>query len=212
MNFVTPTELARIITRERGEPFSKQAVFKALAEGLIPFQQSGKKKLVDLDNQSVQSYIRDDNRQREAVKKNETEKTWSEMTDKKQSKKPNWSNVPIDKHDNQGGSSDVLDMHEMKRRKAHADMRKKELEVLVMEKKYLPTDFIEDVYITYLEKFNSNVERFASTFIKDIGKKILDAGEILPEHIEAFTSKILETIHNNKKSVKKEITKYEPRL
>ena len=85
------------------------------------------------------------------------------------------------------------------------------LEIARKNKELLPTQLVEDLYITYLERFNTTIERLAGTFIKDIGKDILDRGEVQPKHIEAFTTKILEVIHNNKKSVHKEKIKYEPR-
>ena len=203
MNLVTPTELARLIESETGEPFTRQAVHKAINEGLIPFVLQGKKKLVDLDNQHVQGYIRDDNRQREQAKKKDT----SKLQEKKLSK----SKIPSKLRDEISGNVEELSDFEIKQRIKKAELRKKELQVLILEKKYLPTDFIEDVYITYLERFNTTIERLAGTYIKDIGKDILDKGEVQPKHIEAFTTKILEVIHNNKKSVHREKIKYEPR-
>ena len=203
MNLVTPTELARIIESHTGEPFTRQAVHKAINEGLIPFVLQGKKKLVDLDNPHVQGYIRDDNRQREQAKKKDT----SKLPEKKQGK----VKIPSKLADEIGGNLEELSDFEIKQRIKKAELRKKELQVLILEKKYLPVEFIEDVYITYLERFNTTVERLAGTYIKDIGKDILNTGEVQPKHIEAFTTKILEIIHNNKKAVAKEKLKYEPR-
>ena len=203
MNLITPTELARLIEQQTGEPFTRQAVHKAIAEGIIPFTLQGKKKLVDLDNQHVQGYIRDDNRQREQAKKKDT----SKLQEKKLSK----SKIPSKLRDEIGGNIEELSDFEIKQRIKKAELRKKELQVLILEKKYLPTDFIEDVYITYLERFNTAVERHAGTFIKDVGKDILEKGEVQPIHIEMFTSKILELTHNNKKAVHREKIKYEPR-
>ena len=203
MNLITPTELARIIEQQTGEPFTRQAVHKAIDEGLIPFTLQGKKKLVDLDNQHVQGYIRDDNRQREQAKKKDT----SKLQEQKLSK----TKIQSKLQDEIGGNIEELSDFEIKQRIKKAELRKKELQILILEKKYLPVEFVEDVYITYLERFNTTVERLAGTFIKDIGKDILDKGEVQPKHIEAFTTKILEVIHNNKKSVHKEKLKYEPR-
>lgn len=342
MNLINPTELARIIEQQTGEPFTRQAVHKAIAEGIIPFTLQDKKKLVDLDNQHVQGYIRDNNRQREQAKKNDT----SKLQKQKQGKQINPSELqniktpslairntkggrfftgklraaildrdnhrcvkcgksPSDgirlevdhiiefedggetsydngqtlcsecnkgksaakklsdsdeyitltefgkrvgahrniiadaikegridsdrvtgkinyttevlkwfqnksagpEYDDIDGASDF----DIKQRIKKAELRKKELQVLILEKKYLPTDFIEDVYITYLERFNTAVERHAGTYIKDVGKDILEKGEVQPIHIEMFTSKILELTHNNKKAVHREKIKYEPR-
>jgi len=203
MNLISPTELARIIAQRTGEPFTRQAVHKAISEGLIPFVLQGKKKLVDLDNPHVQGYIRDDNRQREQAKKKDT----SKLQEQKLSK----TKIQSKLQDEIGGNIEELSDFEIKQRIKKAELRKKELQILILEKKYLPVEFVEDVYITYLERFNTTVERLAGTFIKDIGKDILDKGEVQPKHIEAFTTKILEVIHNNKKAVHKEKVKYEPR-
>ena len=203
MNLISPTELARIIEQQTGEPFTRQAVHKAIAEGIIPFTLQGKKKLVDLENPHVQGYIRDNNRQREQAKKKDTSKL--------REQKPTKPKIPSKLLDEIGGNLEELSDFEIKQRIKKAELRKKELQVLILEKKYLPTEFIEDVYITYLERFNTTVERLAGTFIKDIGKDILDKGEVQPKHIEAFTTKILEIIHTNKKAVAKEKLKYEPR-
>lgn len=341
MNLISQSEFARIIEKETGEPFTRQAVSLAIQEGIIPFTLQGKKKMVDIENKSVQGYIRDNNRQREQAKKNDTSKLQdkksqkaenaSEFQDKKQpslairnlkggrfySGKLRAAILERDGHKcvlcgktpadgirlevdhiiefedggettydngqtlcaecNKGKSAekqvsatdefitltefgkrvgahrntiaeeikkgridadrvtgkinytteilkwfqnkptgddidtDGLSDFEIKQRIKKAELRKKELQVLILEKKYLPIEFIEDVYITYLERFNTTVERLAGTYIKDIGKDILNSGEVQPKHIEAFTQKILEIIHTNKKSVHKEKIKYEPR-
>ena len=203
MNLVSPTEFARIIENETGEPFTRQAVHKAMKEGIIPFTFQEKKKLVDIDNPHVKAYIRDNNRQREQAKKNDT----SKLSEKKQGK----IKIPSKLADEIGADIEGLSDFDIKQRIKKAELRKKELQVLILEKKYLPTDFIEDVYITYLERFNTTIERLAGTFIKDIGKDILDKGEVQPKHIEAFTQKVLEITHTNKKAVAKEKLKYEPR-
>jgi len=203
MNLISPTELARIIAQQTGEPFTRQAVHKAIAEGIIPFTLQEKKKLVDLDNPHVKAYIRDDNRQREQAKKKDT----SKLQEQKLSK----TKIQSKLQDEIGGNIEELSDFEIKQRIKKAELRKKELQILILEKKYLPVEFVEDVYITYLERFNTTVERLAGTFIKDIGKDILDKGEVQPKHIEAFTTKILEVIHNNKKAVHREKIKYEPR-
>lgn len=207
MSLISPTELSR------RAGVSKQAVFDALDKGLIPFTLSGKKKKIDSEHTDVKSYITDNNRQREAVKKNDLP---PEKRDEKPVKTDTRSKLRDGKPGKQRGASEKLDeyegldAHEIKKRKQYAEMRIKELDLEIGYKKFLPTEFIEDVYITYLEKFNSTVERFSATFIRDVGKKILESGEILPEHIEAFTNEILKLTHENKKQVWKKFKDYEP--
>lgn len=201
--FITPSELARICT-ENGNPLTRQAVHKAMLSGIIPYSNRGGKKYIDLENPAIQEYIHGTNRQREQVKRTSEKHTKSAPPSKK----------PTGKPAKPGSASEMenLDPHEMNRRAKFAEMRKKELQVLVMEKKYLPVDFIDAVYIKHLENFHSLMERTAGTYIQDIGKKILESGEVLPEHIEKFTSLILEAIHNNKKQTRKFVNDYEPHL
>jgi hypothetical protein len=204
MNLITQANLAKIIADKTGESFTRAAIAKSILEGRLTAHIKGKKRLIDLDDKQTKLYIRAVNRQREQAKKtNEYIKYLdkaAEKEDKKSKKKK--------------GTSDLenLDPMEMRRRAQFADMRKRELQVLILEKKFLPIEFVDGVYIKYIETLNSTIERLASTFINDIGKKILESGEILPEHIEKFTSLILEAIHNNKKTLKRIVKDYEPGL
>ena len=100
MSLISPTELARIIEQQTGEPFTRQAVHKAIAEGIIPFTLQGKKKMVDTDNPYVQSYIWDNNRQREQAKKNDTSE--------KQKQKPTKPKIPSKLADEIGGNIEEL--------------------------------------------------------------------------------------------------------
>lgn len=84
------------------------------------------------------------------------------------------------------------------------------LEIAKKNKELLPTQLVEDLYITYLEKFNSTIERLAGTYIRDIGKDILEAGEVQPKHITRFINNVLEITHNNKIAVQKLFTQYTP--
>jgi hypothetical protein len=206
MKQITIPELVKICA-ENKNPVTRQAVHKAITQGLIPYGKKGDKKYLDLDNPAVQEYIHGTNRQREAV-----------AASKKQSGKPTktqtQAKLPAGKQGKPAAPSpdENLEPYEMNRRAKFADMRKRELQVLVMEKKYLPIDLIDAVYIKHLENFHAIIERTASTYIQDIGKKILEAGEILPEHIEKFTALVLEAMHNNKKQIRKFVNEYEPSL
>jgi len=84
------------------------------------------------------------------------------------------------------------------------------LEIAKKNKELLPTQLVEDLYITYLERFNTTVERLAGTYIRDIGKDILEAGEVQPIHITRFINNVLEITHNNKQTVQKLFTQYTP--
>ena len=205
MEFITPTELAR------RAGVSKQAVFKQLEKNNLPFKLQGKKKLIDADDPSVQIYIADN------PGKQEKKKPLKPPSEKQPKKEPKLTTTSEKQPKKQPELTDPakfegLDAFEMKRRAQFADMRKRELQVLVLEKKYLPIEFIDGVYIRYIETLNSTIERLASTYITDVGKRILEAGEILPEHIEGFISHALEAIHNNKKTIQRYIKNYEPEI
>jgi hypothetical protein len=205
---VSLTELARIITATTGETFTRQACHKAAGEGLFPIITQGKKKLVDLADPAVRLYIGQDNRQREQAKKKDER---ANMKDKKQAKPAGASKLQKHKSVNPIDPSE-LDPYVIKQRAMVADMRKKEAQAKIIEKNYLPREFIEDGLFRYLEKLNTVIERSASVYIAEVGQKILEAGEVQPVHIERFISLVLQSIHDTKKKVIKEIEKYEPRL
>ena len=209
MKLVSPTELARIITATTGEAFTRQAVHKAIMQGLVPHTLSGKKKLVDLDDPAVQIYVQHDNRQREAVKKNDVEPKRSQMPDKKPAKTKSPSKLP-DRKQPESVNLSELDPYTIKHRAMIADMRKKEAQAKILEKNYLPTDFIEHDIYRYTTKLNTIIERMAGVYISEVGQKILEAGEVKPEHIEKFTAMCLEAIDTTKKRCMEEIRKYEP--
>ena len=190
MELITPAELAR------RTGMTRQAAHKAVAEGLIPHTLQGKRKMIDFDDPAVIEYTQSDSWQREV-------KPGSKSKDG-QKKQPKIVNTSEDGED--------LSPHEINRRTKIAEMRRKQMQVEILEKKFLPAEFIEDSYIRYLERLHSTLERSAGVFIQEVGSAILNSGEILPEHIERFTSLVLETIHNNKKAVKREVAKYEPRI
>jgi len=230
MNLISPTELARQIG------ISKQAVFKSLAEGVIPFELKGKRKFVDLDSQDVKAYIKISSRQREAAKKKEEKSakkiTKSKKSSKKLSKKITKSKSPSKKSakelsKNKSKSeklpkaeeiSDLikkefgLSLFDINVQTKIAEMQKKQIHVEILEKNYLPREFIEDGLFRYIERLNSNIERSAALFIKEVGQKILDDKEVTPKHIDKFTSMVLGLIDNTKKNIIKAIKKYEPKL
>lgn len=191
MNLITQIKFAE----QTG--ISRQGISKALKNGLLPYVENGNKKMIDLNDPAVKSYIKNSSNQRE-VYKNQSEV--------KQPKKPK-TKEPAEVGQSE---TDDLSPHEINRQTKIADMRKKQMQVEILEKKYLPADFIEYCYIRYIERLHSTLERSAGVYIQEVGNAILNAGEILPEHIEKFTSLVLESIHNNKKAVKREVDKYEP--
>jgi len=220
MNLITPTELARRCD------ISKQAAFDAIIKGVIPFTLSGTKKMIDLDNPAIQLYITDNNRQREAVKKNEinssqqTEQKAAEMNKpSKQREKKNAKQKKPSKQQNgnkvdNGNRAELenYDVMEWNARKKIAETKIKEFQADAQNKDLAPMEVIDSIHFRYLERFNSNMERLASVYIGEVGKEILEAGEVLPAHIEKFLSHILNAIHDNKLAVAKEFKKYDPKL
>jgi len=99
---------------------------------------------------------------------------------------------------------------DLKKENIELKNEKLRLEIARKNKELLPTQLVEDLYITYLERFNTTVERLAGTYIKDIGKDILDKGEVQPIHITRFINNILQITHNNKQTVQKLFSEYTP--
>lgn len=243
MNLISPTELARIIEQQTGEPFTRQAVHKAIDEGLIPFTLQGKKKLVDTDDPNVQSYIRDSNRQREQAKKNDIrtvedlkniivpeergaidevlkkmpqlEKALIDSANKilseKKKQKPSKPKIPSKLADEIGTDIEGLSDFDIKQKIKLADMRIKEARANHAEKKLVATEFVQNYLFKYIENLNSNIERIAAVQLKEVGKSIIEEGEVKPAHITKFTNQVLEVIHLTKKNIIRELEKYEPK-
>ena len=258
MVLISPTELARRCN------ISKQAAFDAIAKGVIPFTLQGKKKLIDLDDPAIQLYITDNNRQREAVKKNDSTPLQElqsmiisedreaigkvakklpnlipvllESAKKIRSEKLEQNSEEVDstskqgkgnhnknnkrsekqnkKQEDNGNPSDIENFNPYiwNARKKIAETKIKEFQADAQNKDLAPMEVIDSIHFRYLERFNSNMERLASVYIGEVGKEILEAGEILPAHIEKFLSHILNAIHDNKLAVAKEFKKYDPKL
>ena len=47
--------------------------------------------------------------------------------------------------------------------------------------------------------------------LKEVGKSILEEGEVKSVHITKFTNQVLEVIDTTKKNIIKELEKYEPK-
>lgn len=99
---------------------------------------------------------------------------------------------------------------DLKKENIELKNEKLKLELARKRKELLPVAIVEEIYITYLERFNSTVERLAGTYIKDISKDILDKGEVQPVHITKFINHVLEITHNNKLAVQNKFTEYTP--
>ena len=201
METVNPTDFARICG------VTKQAIFKALSDGVIPFTPVGKKKMIDINSPAAQMYMNAPGR-----------KLCLDIPSKKREEKPPITPRPaklpnIKTIDYRSPSAnDDESLYELNNRAKHAEARIKEAKAAALEKKLLPIDFIEDGLFRYIEKLNSNIERSASIFISEVGQRILESGEIMPEHTEKFVSMILNLIHETKINIRKEIEKYEPNV
>lgn len=201
METVNPTDFARICG------VTKQAIFKALSDGVIPFTPVGKKKMIDVNSPAAQIYMNAPGR-----------KLCLDIPSKKREEKPpitprtpKLPDIKTMDYRNPSTNDDET-LYEMNNRAKHAEARIKEAKASALEKKLLPIEFIEDGLFRYIEKLNSNIERSASIFISEVGQKILESGEIMPEHTEKFISMILNLIHETKLNVRKEIEKYEPNI
>ena len=97
---------------------------------------------------------------------------------------------------------------ELNRELTQKKIEKLNFEMEIKKKKYLPTDFIENQLVSYIAKLNSNIERTAATSIKDMGKKILDAGEVNSAMITEWTNLFLTLCHNTKIQVLNELKNY----
>ena len=201
---------------------SRQAINKAIAAGLLPFEIEKGKKVIDINNLDVKDYVDSQSRQREAAKKKD-EIILSELPTKKQTKtkelsksqlknilkKRNPSELPSKKIESNVDYSETT-INEIHKKIKIAELQKKQMQIEIMQKNFLPTEFIKDGLFRYLEKLNSTIERMSSVYIKEVGQRILAEGEVRPAHIEDFQIKILRSIDDTKENIIKEIDKHEP--
>jgi len=213
---VSQSEFARLTG------LSRQAINKAIAAGLLPFEIEKGKKVIDINNLDVKDYVDSQSRQREAAKKKE-EIMPSKLPAKKQTKTKKPSKLPTKKMVNSNNPSELPDkkiesdtdysettINEIHKKIKIAELQKKQMQIEIMQKNFLPTEFIKDGLFRYLEKLNSTIERMSSVYIKEVGQNILAEGEVRPAHIEDFQIKILRSIDDTKKNIIKEIDKHEP--
>ncbi|MBN1532098.1 MAG: hypothetical protein JXA20_05505 [Spirochaetes bacterium] len=167
---------------------SPQAVGKLVARGSIIRDSVG---LIDLDHPENAAYLRDKGINPRKIKI---------------SASPATLKAPASTRS--GNERTISELQKIKLEKQTAKL---EIEIDRLNKKLLPIEFVDGVYILHVEGLHSLLERFAATYIRDVGKKILEAGEILPAHIEEFTGFILTAMHDNKMSVMKKLEAYDPK-
>ena len=186
MNLITQIKFAEQIG------ISRQGISKALKNGLLPYVEQGNKKMIDLNNPSVKSYVKNSPGQREVYKN---------TPEIKQTKQPKIVNTSED---------GLVSMHDIVQRDKIAQMKLREAKAAAAEKILLPTVFIEDGLFRFIERLASNIERSSSVYIQEVGAQILNTGEILPEHIETFVNAMLKLTHDTKRKIEKEIKEFEP--
>ena len=169
-----------------------QAVGGATARGLLFRDDSG---LYDLTNKENAAYLKSKNIDIKKVSIPETPAPGRPVANRPQGKIK--SGVISDKSN-----------AELNRELTQKKIEKLNFEMEVKKKKYLPTDFIENQLVSYIAKLNSNIERTAATSIKDMGKKILDAGEVNSAMITEWTNLFLTLCHNTKIQVLNELKNY----
>lgn len=221
MTIISQSEFSRIVG------ISRQAIYKAITSGNLPYVADGKKKKIDIDDPAVQLYIKENSIQRERAqgKKKPSEKpapkstkpTKSSNTGQKNStKSKSKSKVKDNKHKIIDDPSDLQEIDtsafDLNQREKLARTKLAELKLENGKKKNLPTDFIEDALFRHIEKLHSNVERYAGIKIKEVCMKAIEAGEVGPRHVEKMVNEMLTIIYNTTQAVKKEIKKYEPKI
>jgi len=207
---LTTTQLADLIG------ITKQAVSKAAREGIIsPCEKKGKVVYYDTEDHDVKFYIETNPQSgprekpsKKPVKKPVKKSAKKKSTSKKVVKKTTKNNGNEDKHEN----IDELSAAEINRRAKLADMKKKEMQAEILQKKYIDTEFAQLVVFKYIEKLNSTIERTAGVWIEDAVNAGIESGQCTPKIKEGFINLCLEAADTTKKNLIKSIKKYEPKL
>ena len=115
---------------------------------------------------------------------------------------------PVTLSDEKGVETGSLKEANLKKKQADAELA--QIRVDYANKVLLPTDFITDQLMKYIERLHSNIERLAGTSIQDFSKEILAEGQLTSKMINDFINLYLSTIHGTVQQMLKEIEKFEP--
>jgi len=204
MSLIKPTVFARQTN------ISKQAVFKAITNGNLPFQLVNNKKMIDTDDPGVINYRCNNSHQREVAKKPP-----SEIEAKKIAKSKARSefvddlppNLSLTSGESSGNSQtiDGMTAFDLGLNKKYEDWKKVQLLNEKLRGRLLDRGMVYDYVFLYLDKINSNLERLAGAFLTDVGHKIIEAAGVDSGIREEWKSGVLEGIDNAKREVVKRL-------
>ena len=97
---------------------------------------------------------------------------------------------------------------ELKRENIRLKNEKLKADLEIINRNYVPHDFIESQIMTYITRLHTTVERLAMTSIQDYGKTILADGEVTQKTITDFVNLYLSAIHNTVQGYLAELKKF----
>lgn len=109
-----------------------------------------------------------------------------------------------------GNNSTGETLAELQKKKIRLQSEKLRQEIDIKNKIFLPTDFIENNLIRYIEKLHTNIERAAGVYAQELAAVVLNDGELTNKELENHINKFLKLCHETKNQIKKEIEIYEP--
>lgn len=97
---------------------------------------------------------------------------------------------------------------DLKKENIRLKNEKLKAELEIINRNFIPCDFIESQLMRYIAKLHSNIERTAMTNLITIGKEILVAGEVTAPIIEKNLNTYLTLCHNTREEMLRELANF----
>lgn len=218
MNLIKQSDFARILN------ISRQAVSFAVKNNTIPSVPSGKRKLIDLDDDEVKKYMNAENPQRHTPQLNEKKgvtqgekniqkKTNNDSRGKAEAcgkKKKQQISIPGNGQGEYFDKTKHLEKYLIARAEKEAENAiKAKLINAKIRGEMLVREIVYDTIFLYLDKLHSNLERLADSYLSDTGAMIVTAGAVTPAIRSIWRNEVLKQIDDTKKRCMEKIKEIE---
>lgn len=217
MNLVKQSDFARLLN------ISRQAVNLAINNNTIPTVMSGKRKLIDLDDEQVKKYMNAANPQRHSPQLNEKNRvgkggvgSQKKLNDTGKSKArvtASGKKIQLSTPGNGQGHFDKeshLEKYLIARAEKEAENAiKAKLINAKIRGEMLVRETVYNAIFLYLDKLHSNLERLADAYLSDVGSMIITAGSVTPKIRAIWRDEVLKQIDDTKKACMKKLKEIE---
>jgi transcriptional regulator with XRE-family HTH domain len=204
---------------------SRQAVSKAVKNGLLDVVLSGKLKKIDKNVYKSVRYLKSFAKERKSETRKIRDKIIknNSISPKKINKKgkkkvkddiieEKEKTVSITLPKNNGNQKEIAELIKLANRLEYAKTEKMEQQAISEKLKnarlrgeLIDREMVYNNVFLYLDKLHSNLERLADSFLSDLGGRIIDKGKVTPKFRSIWKNEIMSQIDETKKTIVKQI-------